>query len=306
MAVPLLARADERAVGAVDALTHADDAAAVALHGAGHVLEERVHVEHALGHVDQVRARALVMTREGGGGGEPARVASHDHVDLHAGQAAVVHVVALVGERHEARSRAEARAVVGLHQVVVHGLGHVDDLQLLAASASRVEQEERRLRRVVAPDVEQEANVVGVEGLDDALGLLGGRLLAHGAQGRTRRRRDPVELRRILLGEVDEVALEDALHAVQGAVHAADARIRDGRLEDADEALVDDGRGATGLSDEGVAEGAGHGADAWRMDEGAVPFGILDGGRCATLLPEGRGILGAGPSGPLAEGAFSG
>jgi hypothetical protein len=264
VAVRLL-RVDERAaVGAVDAFGERDEAAAARLVDAVDVGGEAVEVEDALGDVDEVRPVVVVLAREHAGGGQPAGVPAHDHVDLDAREAAVVLVVPHHGLRDEPRGGAVAGAVVGLAQVVVDRLRDVEQVDVVGFRRRDLVEDVRGLGRVVASDVEEVADVVLAQPGEDLDALLARRLLAHGAQGGARRPRDGFERRALLAPQVDELVLEDPLDAVHGAVDLADLRIVDERLDETDQALVDDGGRAAGLADQDVADGLGHGGKGAR------------------------------------------
>ena len=258
MAVLLLALDQRPPVRPVDALGQGDDAAPALLEHAVDVAGEAVEVEHALGHVDEVRAVVLELPREHARRRQPARVASHDHVELDPRQRAVVLVVADQGLRDELRGRAVARAVVGLPQVVVDRLRHVEEPHLVALRDRELVEDVRGLRGVVAADVEEPADLVAPERGEHLLALLARRLLAHRAQRRRGRLRDRLERPAALAAEVDEVAPEDPLDPVPRAVDAADALRAGAGLDDADQALVDHGGRSSGLTDQDVAGRALH------------------------------------------------
>ena len=79
----------------------------------------------------------------------------------------------------------------------------------------------RGLGGVVAADVEEVADVVLLQDLEDLRAVFRRRLLADGAERGGRGVRDGLERLRALLAEVDEVLVEDALDAVERAVDAS-------------------------------------------------------------------------------------
>ena len=156
-------RADGDARLVADALRDGDDAASELLHGGLDVRDEAVEGERTLRQVDEVRAVVPAHAREGRGGGEEARVAAHDDVDLHAAERAVVEVVALEGACDEAGGGTEARRVVAAAQVVVDCLGDVVADERVAVPLRLLRDDARGVRRVVAADVEEETHLEALE-----------------------------------------------------------------------------------------------------------------------------------------------
>ena len=243
------------AVLVVDAFRYRDDASADAVVHRGDVLDELVGVEVGLGDVDQVRAVVGVRaSAEYGGGGEEAGVATHDDVDLHAGQGLVVQVVAHEGLGDELRGGAPAGGVVVEDQVVVDGLGHVERVHLVAVGGGDFGDDAAGVGRVVAADVKEVADVVVLEPLGHGLDVVGLGLGAGRAEAGGRGGGEAVQAVLGPVGEVDEVARHEAVDGVSGAEDLA-VEVRRGvqAFDDADGGLVDDSGGAAGLSDDGVA-----------------------------------------------------
>jgi hypothetical protein len=84
-----------------------------------------------------------------------------------------------------------------------------------------------------------------------AVGQVG--LVARAAQRRRRRVGHQFQVVAGFLRQVDEVFVDDAAHAVAGAVHALDALVAACFEHHADQALVDDCGGAATLGDEDLA-----------------------------------------------------
>ena len=119
---------------------------------------------------------------------------------------------------------AVARAVVGDGQVVVDRLRHADDAQLIALLLGQLRDLVGRVLGVVAADVEEIADVVGLEDLQDPLEiLLLLQLVAARAERGPRGVAQGADLLLGLGGQVDDLLLQDAQHAVQAAVDLLDA-----------------------------------------------------------------------------------
>ena len=243
--------------GIVDALADGDHAAAVAgVHGL-HVGEELAQIEHPLGQVDQVRTVVRKLLAQRAGGGQEARVPAHHHAQVDARQRGVVEVGAGKGLGHEARGRRKARRVVAADQVVVDRLGDVDAAQRVGRGLGLLADDAHRVRRVVAADVEEMPDAMRLQHLEDLLAVGQVGLVAGAAQGRRGRGRHQFEVVAGLLGQVDEVLVDDAAHAVARAVDQVDALVAARLHHHADEALVDHRGGAAALRDEDLVHGHG-------------------------------------------------
>ncbi len=122
---------------------------------------------------------------------------------------------------------AEARAVVGDRQVVVHGLGHVDGLDRVAHGLGELRDLEAGVGGVAAAVVEEVADVVGLEDLDQALVLAlvllqALELVAAGAEGAGRRVAQRGDGGGGFLAGVDQVFGQRADDAVAAGVDLAD------------------------------------------------------------------------------------
>ena len=196
----------------------------------------------------------LELAAERRGGGEEAGVAAHDHADVHAGQGAVVQVGAGEGLAHELGRRAEARAVIGAAgQVVVDGLGHVHADEVVAGGLGLLVDDAAGIGRVVAAAVEEVADVVRLHDLEHLQAVLDVGLVAGRAETGGGRDRHVFQVLQGGLGEIEEVLLEHAAHAVAGAVDVGDLREPARFEDDAYDALVDDRGRATALRDKSFA-----------------------------------------------------
>ena len=254
---------EEGAVGMVRAFGHHHRAVAVVLDQRIDARKEGRLVEWNLG--EQDHDRNAVVRRQPAGRGDPARMAPHhlEHEDLGGGGGHRAHVQRGLerGHRDVLRDRAEARAAVGQRQVVVDGLRHVDGLQRIAERLRQLAHLEAGVGRIAAAVVEEVADAVRLEDLDQAL-VLAPVLLerlelvaagAEGARGRGAQRRD--RLGRLQAG-VDQLFGERAEDAVAAGVDGADAvGVPARRFDHAAGRGVDDRGDAAGLGVEGIEEG---------------------------------------------------
>ena len=247
---------DERTVGIMHALGDRDEALAVALVDVNHVVHEVVHVEVRLGQVDQVGTLAAQIGKRGGGS-QPAGVSAHA---LDNGNHALVVNVAVAGDFHDRggdvlRCGGKAGAVIGAEQVVVDGLGNAEHAALVADLLHVAVDLVAGIHRVVAAVIEEIADVVFFENLENALivGFVGlgiGDLIAAGAEGGGGRVEQAFQLCGVLLIHHHQAVVEDADDAVKRAVDLGDVLALQRGLDDAVGAGVDNGGGTAGLTDD--------------------------------------------------------
>ena len=219
---------DEGAVCVVDAFGYRDQDLVILVVLVVDFGEELIHIEVGLGEVDEVRARAVVGS-ESGGGGEPARVSAHDlydryHTcvvdsgvlaDLHAGGGDVF-----------CRAR-ESGAVVSSEKVVVYSLGNAHDSALPAGLGHESGYLVAGVHRVIAAVVEEVADIVFLEDLQDLLVIrivvIGvSHLVTAGTEFRRGGVKQKLELFRILFVHDVKLILKNALYAVGGSVYFCD------------------------------------------------------------------------------------
>ena len=161
---------DEAAVGVVDALGDGHHALTGLVVDGGDISDELVQVKIHLGEVDEV-GTAASPGGQGGGAGQPAGVTAHDLDDGH--HAGVIDV-GVVPDLHAGGGdilggAGEAGAVVGAVEVVVDGLGDAHDAALIAHLLHILGDLVAGVHGVVAAIVEEIADVVLLEDLEDAL-----------------------------------------------------------------------------------------------------------------------------------------
>ncbi len=253
----------EAAIRQVQALAGHDGAVAVFLHRFVDPGQERGLVEGDLGKQDDLRRLAVLFRRQAAGRRDPAGVAPHHFQDEHLGRG-LGHrgdVVAGLADRHGhvLGHRAEAGAGVGDRQVVVHRLGDVDGLDRIAQLLAQLAHLEAGVGGVAAAVVEEVADVVGLEHLDQALvlGLVlveALELVAAGAEGAGRSVAQRGDHRRGLLRGIDQVLGKGADDAVAAGINLADLALVLARaLDQAGGGSVDDGGNPAGLGIKGIA-----------------------------------------------------
>ena len=238
---------DEGAVLVVDAL--GDDHQALLLGGVDllDLRGELVQIEVDLGQVDQVGALAAGVGQRGGGG-QPAGVTAHalddgDHAGVvHGGIAVHFHD----GGGDELGRGGEAGAVVGAGQVVVDGLRDAHAANLIAVAQHELGDLVAGIHGVVAAVVEEVADVVLLEHLQDldVVGLVHigvGQLVAAGAQRGGGGVLQEAQLLGILQPHIEQAVSQHALDAVLRAQHLRDGAGLQRRVDDAVGAGIDDG-----------------------------------------------------------------
>lgn len=176
-------------------------------------------------------------------------MAPHHDTDVNALQRAVVEVHPGEGLRHEARRRTEARAVVVFLKVVVDRLRDVDRAELVVRLFRLLVDDADGVGRIVAADVEKVTDVMRLHHLEHPGAILLVRLVAGGKQSGRRRAGDLLQIVGRLAGEIDEVLVDNAAHAVDRTVNGRHLAEFTGLEGHADDALVDHGSGATTLGD---------------------------------------------------------
>ena len=149
--------------------------------------------------------------------------------------------------------------MVGAEKVVVDGLGNAEDPALVAHLLHIAADLVAGVHGIVAAVVEEIADVIFLEDLQDALeiGVVGlgvGDLVAAGAQSGGRGVQQQFQLGRIFLVHNHQAVVENAHDAVMRAVDLGDAVALQGGFDDAVGAGVDDGGGSAGLTDDGGAD----------------------------------------------------
>src|SRR5260370_39026463 len=133
-----LVSADLFAVRVLDAFADDHEAILVGVNGLFDLGQELFFFERKLRQEDQVRRIGRVAALgDHGAGGDPTGGASHDFNDA-AGAVVGGHAGHINADLHHGGGvvfddRAVARAIVGVRQVVVDGLGHADDAHLVGA-----------------------------------------------------------------------------------------------------------------------------------------------------------------------------
>ena len=184
----------------------------------------------------------LLRLSQGRRSGQPARVPAH-HLNDGDGRSRAHGLGVLSrahgGKGHEAGRAAIAGSVVGAHQVVVYCLGY-----MYGSYPGICRDPVGGLRRVVPSNGEQVLNAVAVQGIQHPGQVLGTEAAASGPQGRSRGIGDAGPGVMGLPAQVDQVAGEDSIKAMDGAVDVAEgvALVQD-LLDQARQALIHD-RGA--------------------------------------------------------------
>ena len=194
---------------------------------------------------DVGRIGGVAALGQDGAGGDPAGGAAHD-LDDAAGAVVGGHAGDVDADFHDGGGvvlddGAVAGAVVGVRQIVVDGLGHADDAQVVAALDGLLVDLVRGVLRIVAADVEEIADVVGLEHLEQPVHVLRGLLgllleidlVAAGAQRGRRGVAQAFDGAGLLVVDVDQVLVQDAQDAVGAAVDLLDALVTAGFLDDA-------------------------------------------------------------------------
>ena len=147
--------------------------------------------------------------------------------------------------------------MIGFGQVVVDGFGDADYLQLIAGLTGNLGDLPRGSHGAVSAGVEEVADLVRPEDLQDPLAIFRGDFAARRSQRRRRGARHAGQ-RPVALGEeVEEVLFEDAVDAESRAIEPGDAAVPAGLFDDSQEARVDHRRRSSAVRDD--CDGSWHG-----------------------------------------------
>ncbi len=212
-----------------------------------------------------MRAFAFGLTGQTAGSGDPAGVATHDFEDEHLGRGGAhgSHVITGLadGGGHILCYRTETRAAVGDRQVVVHGLGHVNGLDRVTHGFRQLGDLQAGVSGITATVIEEVADVVGLEYLDQplVLGAVGFNALqfvtagAEGAGGSVAQGGDV--FRRLQAG-IDQIFGQRTNDAVAARVDLADlVRMLASSLDNPGGGGVDHCGNPAGLGVEGILDG---------------------------------------------------
>ena len=247
---------DKAAVGVVYALGYCHQAVAFFGVDTLDIVNKLRHIKVRLRQIDEVRAGA-VFTGQSGGGGQPASMAAHNlHNHHHTG---VIHMGVQIhlhkGGGNVLGGRGVAGAVVRAVKVVVDGLGHAHDPALIAHRLHVLVDFVAGVHGVVAAVIEEVADIVFLENLQDALEIRVvhggvGQLIAAGAQGGGGGVFQQTQLLGVLLAHVKQPVIQHTLDAVLRAQHPGDNAAFQRCVNNAVGAGVDNGCRPAGLADD--------------------------------------------------------
>src|SRR5207302_1601501 len=164
---------EKAAVGVCGALGDHDHAIAEVADTAAHALEEFLQLERHFREQDDVRRLGLAAAGEPGRCRDPAGVTAHHLEHEHAGRGArhggYVESRLARGDGDVLRDRAEAGTAIGVRQIVVDRLRHAHAGDGKAERGAELRHLERGVHGIVAAVIEEVADVVGAEYLDQPL-----------------------------------------------------------------------------------------------------------------------------------------
>lgn len=237
-----------------DTFGDGDDAATEAVDDLADLFWEEADIEGAFGEVDEVGAVIEALACEGGGGGEEAGVTAHHDVNFDTWEGAVIEVIALEGFGDEAGGGGVSWGVVIFAQIVIDGFWDMEAVEFVAVIFCGFVDDVRGFGGIVPADIEEVADVMGTEAVEDGVAIVEGGFFTNGAECGGGGTGDQFEVLGCFAGEVDEVIAEDTVNAVAGAVNFFNFGIFSCFEDCADEALVNDDGGAAGLSDEHITD----------------------------------------------------
>ena len=139
------------------------------------------------------------------------------------------------------------------HQIVIDGLGDMDGAEIIVQSFRLLVDDAHCIGRIIAADVEKVAHVMLAEDVEDLLAVLFIGLVTGAAKGGGRRHRHALQVIGGFLRQVKKIIVDDAVHAVDRAVHLGDLAEFTAFQHHADQALVDYRCRAAALGDDDFA-----------------------------------------------------
>ena len=243
-------------VSVVDTLGDSHHAVALLLVNPLDISHKLIHIEISLRHINEVGAGA-VSSSETSGSSKPTGMTAHDLDDAdHTGVIDPGVMINLhAGGGNILGSRSVAGAVVGAEQVVINGLGHAHHTALIANLLHILADLVAGVHRVVAAVIEEIANIVLLEDLQDSLvvrviHIRIRHLVAAGAQSRRGGVEQQLQLLCVLLGHIDQAVTENTLDAVFSTIDIGDDIAVQSGTDHAVSTGVDNRSRTTGLTDD--------------------------------------------------------
>ena len=154
------------------ALAHRNHGAAIAFVTAAHILGDLAQADRVFGNVDQMRGVLVFLSGQTRRCRQPASVAAHNLHELDGPtfpHSLRVSSRVTDGHSHETSRTPIAGAVIREGQIVIYRLGNADDSKVVPSLLGQRVHLVGRIHGVVAADIEEIANIVGPENLENAL-----------------------------------------------------------------------------------------------------------------------------------------
>ena len=247
--------ADRAAIGIGDPLPADDAAPAKFVVNAFDIGEEFVAIEGAFGEEDDVGGIVFCRFGQRRSRGQPTRGSPNCLEDDELIDAAHVprqHTRLPHRDGHIPRGAAVAGRVVGSKEVIIDRFGNAHAQHRIVLLAAELFQTMDGVHRVVPADEEHIADIEALELLQQAREILIPEFVTTASQGGAGSSLEGFDCFGSFLIEVDDVAFQKALNPKPHAQTAFDFRILSAGFDDAAKTGVDDGRGATALTDNRV------------------------------------------------------
>ena len=139
------------------------------------------------------------------------------------------------------------------HQIIVDGLGNMQAAQGIAGALGFFDKDFLGIGGIIAADIEETADFMGLENLENltAIGAIG--LVAGRTQGRGRRLRHPFQIACRFTGQVEEILTYNSRDPMARSVNSGNAFDCTGFQGHPGERLIDDDGGSAALGDENFA-----------------------------------------------------
>ena len=152
-------------------------------------------------------------------------MAAHDYIDFYSAERTVIEIVAHKGLCHKFSGRTESGRVIVFAQVVIDRLTDMEAVQVVVGLLRFFADDVRGFRGVVAADVEEKADVIFFQGLENLCAVFGCGFAPNGAECGRGCVRYLFERFYTLLFQVDKILVQNALDAVKRSVDPLDLSV---------------------------------------------------------------------------------
>ena len=243
---------DGASVRSTNPLAHCHNTTAMLVHTDGDILHKLIHRKRTLRDINQMRTIIGVLTGECGCCGQKTGVASHDYIDFHPAQRAIVQIISAYGTGNETPRRTITGRMIIAEQIIVNRFGNMETAHFIALAFGFFGDDIGRLGRVISADIEEITDISPRQNLKNLAAIIRRRLPAHRSQCGARRLRD-IEQDFFGFGsQIDKSLIKDALNPMKCAINLDNFIRRFRRQHCTNQTLIDYHRWAATLGNQHI------------------------------------------------------